>query len=41
MKDIYQRARSFKGYARLDVSNKHARARIKAETRKEIARERA
>ena len=39
MKDAYQRIRSYKGYARLDVTNKQARARIKAETRKEIKKE--
>jgi hypothetical protein len=37
MKDLYQRARSYKGYARRDVKNKTARSRIKVETRKEIA----
>lgn len=36
MKDLYQRARSYKGYARRDVKNKTARSRIKVETRKEI-----
>lgn len=29
MKDIFQQARCFKGYARRDVTNKWARARIK------------
>ena len=36
MKDLYQRARSYKGHARRDVKNKTARSRIKVETRKEI-----
>ena len=36
MKDSFQKVRCFKGYARLDVSNKQARARLKAEIRKEL-----
>jgi len=36
MKDAYQRARCYKGYARRDVKNKTARARIKNEVKKEI-----
>lgn len=36
MKDFMQRARTYKGYARLDVSNKTARARAKREVKKEI-----
>ena len=36
MKDTFQRARCFKKYARRDVTNKQARSRLKAETRKEI-----
>jgi len=39
MKDTYQRIRSYKGYARLDVTNKQARARIKAQDRKEQKKE--
>ena len=34
MKDLYQRARSYKGYARKDVKNKTARSRIKQADRK-------
>lgn len=36
MKDYFQKARAYKGYARLDVTNKTARARAKRETKKEI-----
>ena len=39
MKDSYQRIRVFKGYARHDVTNKQARARIKAQDRKEMKKE--
>ena len=35
MKDYIQRARSYKGYARQDVTNKTARARAKREIKKE------
>lgn len=36
MKDVYQRARGKKGYARRDMSNKWARAVIKQNFLKEI-----
>lgn len=39
MKDYMQRARTYKGYARLDVSNKTARSRAKAEIKKELKKE--
>ena len=39
MKDYMQRARTYKGYARLDVKNKTARARAKAEIKKELKKE--
>jgi hypothetical protein len=34
MRDTFQRARSFKKYARRDVTNKQARSRIKQADRK-------
>ena len=40
MKDYMQRARSYKGYARLDVTNKTARSRAKREVKKEMKEER-
>lgn len=40
MKDYIQRARCYKGYARLDVSNKAARSRAKREAKKESKEER-
>ena len=39
MRDYYQKARAFKGYARRDVTNKQARSRIKAQDRKEQKKE--
>ena len=39
MKDHIQRARCYKGYARLDVNNKTARSRAKREAKKEIKEE--
>ena len=36
MKDVYQRARGKKGYARRDMTNKWARANIKQNFLKEI-----
>lgn len=36
MKDIYQRARGKKGYARRDMTNKWARANIKQNLIKEM-----
>ena len=39
MKDVYQRARSKKGYARRDMTNKWARANIKQKMLKEIKKD--
>ena len=39
MKDYIQRARCYKGYARLDVTNKTARARAKKEIKNEMKKE--
>lgn len=39
MKDVFQRVRGQKGYARLDVTNKQARAKIKVAVRKELKAE--
>lgn len=38
MKDAYKIVRARNGYARRDVSNGQARARVKVETRKETRR---
>ena len=39
MKDVFQQVRSQKGYARRDVSNRQARAKIKNRLRKEMKKE--